>query len=398
MSTIHCASLVAIAFSLFISACGGSGQSSSSIQVQSVPADSSATADAGAVQAYLAALTRDALPGVIAGQNTGHGSQILDAAGLTGYAPLIGALEQQTGEAPGVIGLDYEHDRIFTSAELSAANQVLIEHWQKGGLVTINWSPHNPWLNDESDLDNHPGTWTDTRNAGDNLKDVDLRQLVDPQSSIYLLWRRKLDRVAVALQELQAAGVVVLWRPMQEMNGNWFWWGIATSSNDPAPYVAVWRDMFRYFTEVKGLHNLLWVYSPARGPNGAAEQASIRPAGWLYPGNAYVDVVAGTAYNDTLEIQDYRAYLSFGKPVAMAELGSALGGALGRTGSLDNLLYVTRMHLTYPAVAYWVSWHNWDNGDGTQELKAIVSNRNANDLMHSPQTISRRSVAWKSFR
>ena len=45
--------------------------------------------------------------------------------------------------------------------------------------------------------------------------------------------------IADALLELQKAGVVVLWRPMQEMNGNWFWWGIAsppTCHDRPYPY------------------------------------------------------------------------------------------------------------------------------------------------------------------
>ena len=246
--------LIFIAF--LLSACAGPQVR----PAQFTPADADASKDAHAVLTYLADLSNDKKPGVIVGQNTGHGNQILDASGLVGYAPPVGSLEQQTGELPGMIGLDYEQDSIFTADELLAANQVLIQHWKAGGLVTINWSPLNPWLNDELDLVNHRGIWTDTRNQDNNLKDVDLRQLIDPKSTIYPVWRRKLDRIATALEDLQKAGVVVLWRPMQEMNGNWFWWGNATHPNDPSPYIALWVDMFHYFKDVKGLHNLLWVY------------------------------------------------------------------------------------------------------------------------------------------
>ena len=123
---------------------------------QSTPADADASKAARAVLAYLAALSNDTKPGAIVGQNTGHGSQILDESGTVGYAALVGALQQQTGELPGMIGLDYEHDRIYSADELLAANQILIQHWKKGGLVTINWSPINPWLNDEMNIPNHP--------------------------------------------------------------------------------------------------------------------------------------------------------------------------------------------------------------------------------------------------
>ena len=66
-----------------------------------------------------------------------------------------------------------------------------------------------------------------------------------------------------ALKELQDAGVVVLWRPLPEMNGEWYWWGKTSHPSNAEPYVNIFRDMYDYFTNVKGLNNLIWVYSPA---------------------------------------------------------------------------------------------------------------------------------------
>jgi mannan endo-1,4-beta-mannosidase len=399
--------LAALTALLLFAGCGGGGGggSSSTPPLISTPiaaattSDAAATADTQAVHKYLAALSSDKEAGVIAGQNTGHGHDIaLPAGALVGYASLLGPLQQQSGQTPGLVGLDYEHDHIFTPAQLSEANRVLIAHWNSGGLVTLNWSPHSPWLNDESDIANHAGTWTDTRTQGKDMSGVDLRQLLQPGTAVNVVWRRKLDRIAAALQELQRAGVVVLWRPMQEMNGSWFWWGISTSPTDATPYIELWRDMHRYFTVDKGLHNLLWVYSPNRGPANSFEAGGIHPVGATYPGGAYVDVVAGTAYGDSLDIADYETYRAFGKPVAMGEYGPTLGGATSLGGSFDTTLYSQRLLQNYPAVAYWVSWHNWQIDDVQVEHQAMVSNLNAATLLQMPSTLTSSRVRWKAYR
>ena len=377
-----------------LAACGGGGGKELHTDIYkatSTPSDPAASAAATSVMAYLAALSNGTIPGVLAGQNTGHGDQILNATGTVGYAPLIDELELQTGEAPAVVGLDYEYEQIYTPAQLSNANQKLIEHWQAGGLITINWSPNNPWWNDESDLANNPGGGDLTRTYGGDMTQVKLGDLINSTSSIHAVWRTKLDRIAAALKELQDAGVVVLWRPMQEMNGSWFWWGISTQSTNCSGYTNLWKDMYTYFTQVKGLHNLLWVYSPNRGPENTNESYGIASVDWCYPGADYVDVVAGTRYDDSLSIADYNKYKSFDKPLGMAELGPTLGGAAATAGSFDTRNY-TKVLANYPAVSYWVNWHDWNNGNGTREHQALVGNQHTSELLQDAAVITRSEV------
>jgi mannan endo-1,4-beta-mannosidase len=209
-------------------------------------ADRQATPQTVAEYQYLWSLTcgTASVDGAISGQNVGHGSQAADTSGLLGYSRLIGQLAQQTGHYVGMAGLDYEHDFIFTPAQLAQANQVLIGHAQRGGLVTINWSPQSPWLNDESDLVNNPGVWTNTRTDNGQLNGVNLPDILDPTTHAGQVWQRKLARVADALTQLRDAGVVVLWRPMQEMNGFWFWWGTTLQTNTASIYTQLWRNMF----------------------------------------------------------------------------------------------------------------------------------------------------------
>ena len=336
---------------------------------------------ARAIYSYLARLPADGFRGAVAGQNCGHGNQIADPSDrLMSYDALVAKLHDDAGKWVGMVGVDYEHDKIFRSEQLSQANAVLIDHWKKGGLVTVNWSPQNPWLNDESDLTANQGTWTNTRNQGTNLANVKMDDLIDSASAIHSVWMRKLDRVAAALAELRDAGVIVLWRPMQEMNGDWFWWGYATRPKDGGPYQRLWQAMFRTFSEDKGLDNLLWVYSPADSGGKSAD--------FDYPGDAFVDFVSPTYYGDTLDLAHYPSYLALGKPMGFAEFGITSKGANERDGTYDVRRYIDAIRTRYPDVSYFVSWHNWDWGDGSIAHQSLSANQHAAELLSDPSVIA----------
>lgn len=82
--------------------------------------------------------------------------------------------------------------------------------------------------------------------------------------------------------------VPVLLRPYHEMNGDWFWWGGKT----PSSYRQLWQIMYNYLVNTRGLHNLIFVWSPSSWtPNGS-------DVPWnYYPGDAFVDIVAVDDYN-----------------------------------------------------------------------------------------------------
>ena len=72
--------------------------------------------------------------------------------------------------------------------------------------------------------------------------------------------------------------IPVLWRPLHEASGGWFWWGAHGADN----YIKLWRLMYERFTHVHRLNNLVWVF------NG-------EHADW-YPGDAYVDIIGEDIY------------------------------------------------------------------------------------------------------
>jgi len=73
--------------------------------------------------------------------------------------------------------------------------------------------------------------------------------------------KNDLDKVAALLKLLKDKDIPVLWRPLHEASGGWFWWGASGAK----PYIALWEYMYNYLTNDKKLDNLLWVWNGQHG-------------------------------------------------------------------------------------------------------------------------------------
>lgn len=104
-----------------------------------------------------------------------------------------------------------------------------------------------------------------------------------------------LDIIAEYALALQNENVPILFRPFHENSGGWFWWGTSTSADS---YRAIWRYMVNYL-QAKGVHNMLYVYSP-NGPIDSADDYLSR-----FPGDAYVDVLGFDFYDDYADADKY---------------------------------------------------------------------------------------------
>jgi mannan endo-1,4-beta-mannosidase len=102
--------------------------------------------------------------------------------------------------------------------------------------------------------------------------------LADTNSVAYALVLRDIDAIATQLKKLASNNIPVLWRPLHEASGGWFWWG----AKGPGPFKALWRLLYTRLTTYHNLHNLIWVLAN-EDPN------------W-YPGDDVVDIVGLDAY------------------------------------------------------------------------------------------------------
>jgi mannan endo-1,4-beta-mannosidase len=133
--------------------------------------------------------------------------------------------------------------------------------------------------------------------------------LDDTNSAEYGLILRDIDVIAGELKKTAAADIPVLWRPLHEAEGRWFWWG----AKGPEPFKRLWRLLYSRLTVHHGLHNLIWVLSNERED-------------W-YPGDDVVDVVGVDGYpknqSETLRPrwEALKSRLDGKKLIALTEFG-----------------------------------------------------------------------------
>jgi mannan endo-1,4-beta-mannosidase len=318
-------------------------------------------------------------------------------AGVTyGYQHDVKELASQSGKWVGLVGLNYGKNVLCNDANVyvpsqrspymectsprldyrsafPAADRILIDYWNAGGLVTVMWQVPNPWTGQSAHDTRIPGTFSDLYSTG------------TPMNRTY---NRMLDELAEPLIELQQAGVVVLFRPFHEQNGNWFWWGNKGPGTQPSAdqFSALWRYTFDYLTTAKGLNNLLWIYCVNRsgGPTGSDDILAFNP------GERFFDIVAIDDYKSSSANKPqnidaaYDRIKSLGKPIALGEYGPN-AHYIQDPAHHFNWLDLVNVDATYPGFAYFMAW------TGTPTVpQAIIQDENGAALLNRGGTVMNR--------
>ena len=193
----------------------------------------------------------------------------------------IDAIYKETGKYPAIIGLDfsdYSPARVALGCNKGQDTEKAIEWWKQGGISTFCWHWHSP-IGASLEEDKKWGGFYTANTTYDLGK-----AMSDHNSEEYITLIRDIDAIAIELKKLQDAGVPILWRPLHEASGGWFWWGAAGAE----PYKELWKLMYDRLTNYHDINNLIWVW------NGQDKD-------W-YPGDEYVDIIGEDIYASK---QDY---------------------------------------------------------------------------------------------
>lgn len=189
---------------------------------------------------------------------------------------------QHTGKWPAINFFDFIHLPFSPANWIDYTNVTEVVNWHKnGGIVGCMWHWNMPT--------NDGQNWTCTPGTDDNQTSFDVRKIFEPESNEYKQMIKDIDKVASTLKKLKQRKIPVLWRPLHEAGGRWFWWGLdAEACNE------LWRVMYDRFTNHHGLNNLIWVWT------SAAEWNKPYSDGYKwYPGDEYVDIVGIDIYNNS---------------------------------------------------------------------------------------------------
>ena len=167
---------------------------------------------------------------------------------------------ENTGKYP-VIRFSAMHNS-GDSFDTAAKDIKACEDWhKKGGIVGLMWYWEAPGKTrsvyaEETDF-RLSDAFTETDISGMSQEEIKALYTSGkiPEGCYALI--QDLDSMAAQLLALKDKGIPVLWRPLHESSGDWFWWG----SDGPDAYTWLWELMYKRYTGFFGLDNLIWIWN-----------------------------------------------------------------------------------------------------------------------------------------
>jgi mannan endo-1,4-beta-mannosidase len=283
-----------------------------------------------------------------------------------------------SGKTPALLGLDFMHSagisaedewfKGYTNATVALAKDI----YKKGGFPAYCWHWKDPSHTVDAFYSPSSGNTPNTNfNLTNAFTDPATCTAFNTSSVEYKGIIRDLDIVAGYLKTLADEGVPILWRPLHESSGKWFWWGYS----GPKACKALYRLMFDRFTKYHGLNNLIWVWTTDEAGDALS---------W-YPGDDCVDIIGRDYYFYPREANHGSLVSSFEK------LKEMYGGkkiiALSENGSVP---YPDDMKGDGAGWSYFMPWYGdytmdgWAHDNTAADWDKILNNNYVMTLDEMP--------------
>ncbi|WP_370246604.1 glycosyl hydrolase [Nocardioides sp.] len=255
-------------------------------------------------------------------------------------------LQQLAPRGPALVGFDLRELALgqtfgFPRPPLDA----LLDLAGRGVVLTASWHADNPA----------------TGGASDDRSWRDVTALVSGRGAPARRFWADYDRLLDLLERLQTgdggrhAPAAVLFRPLHEANGDWFWWAQA----DPAAYRALYAALQQRAWDA-GVHNIVWGWSA----NADTGDHIVAPLGLLPDRvdvvgvDSYESVAGGVPSRGRLDLTGLRELADRVPRTAVTEAGPH--GS--RDGTWDPALIARSAVASGVDPAYVMLW--FDDGDG----------------------------------
>ncbi len=270
-------------------------------------------------------------------------------------------IKKITGKEPALLGfelLSYSPNINYFDTDEACMKEVadnygtLKRAWewaQKKGLITFTWHWFSP-LGGRS-----KSFFTDNT-------DFDVSEAVIPGTPENRALLSDMDVMAGLLRPFCDRQIPILWRPLHEGDGSWFWWG----AKGPAPLKKLWRLMYDRYTSLHRLNNLIWVWNA--------------PIPACYPGDDVVDIISRDMYppahEHTSQGEMYRQLTRITDAPKIT--------LIGETGTLPSPEAIVKEHVG------WASFMTWSHGFCTTE--EYNTYQVLRDLYHSPYGVTKEDL------
>lgn len=282
------------------------------------------------------------------------------------------------GKYPALMGLDLFHATGLNSTgewhqgNARATVAMAEDMFRRGGIPIFCWHWKDPLQAVEAFYSPSSNSTPFTSfNLNRAFQDSTSYAAFNTSSPEYAALIKDMDMVAGHLKTLADKGVPVLWRPLHEASGRWFWWGY----RGPGACKALWKLMFDRFTVHHGLKNLIWVWTSDEAGDALS---------W-YPGDEYVDIVGRDYYY-------YPRIANHGSLVASYEkLKDIFGGrkiiALTENGSIPH---PDSMKVDGAGWSFFMPWYGdytmdgWAHDNTAADWKSVLAHEDVITLDEMP--------------
>ena len=175
-----------------------------------------------------------------------------------------------------------------------------------------------------------------------------------------------IDIVSGYFKELQDKGIAVVWRPLHEASGGWFWWG----AGSPECYVQLYRLVFNRMVGTNKITNLVWVWNINTDPKYGYDYSALNAA-W-YPGDEYVDIVAVDIYDP---LNDHNSGANYFNKI-VSDVGTNKMIALSENGAIPDIDSIAEDNAYW---SYWMTWSQTWSGNFLEKTPTDMWKRNLDD-------------------
>ena len=189
---------------------------------------------------------------------------------------------------------------------------------------------------------------------------------IDETSQEYKDLVADIDIVSGYFKQLQDKGIAVVWRPLHEARGGWFWWGAGSAEC----YVQLYRLVFNRMVGTNKLTNLIWVWNINTDPKFGYDYSALNAA-W-YPGDEYVDIVAVDIYDP---LNDHNSGANYFNKI-VSDVGTKKMIALSENGAIPDIDSIAEDKAYW---SYWMTWSQTWSGNFLEKTTTDMWKKNLDD-------------------
>ncbi len=254
-----------------------------------------------------------------------YGKKILSAQQMMGndcYEDIV--YYNATGDLPAMKGYDFIFS-VGSYTDNSMIDEAIEWHKESGGLACFTWHWNVPRDIDNPDMG--------TAFYQEDIINWSPLNAVTPGTKEYEQVIHDIDVVATQIQRMEAEGMTIIFRPLHEASGKWFWWGVMDKDYvNNEIFQKLWYMIYDRMENHHKITNIIWAW------NGQSNFCAVHPnsydiCGIDYYANSEDHTACESQYNSTAtyNLACYKKYLGddyelneapyTGKMLALTECG-----------------------------------------------------------------------------